>query len=171
MRRLGYGPDKKLTVKVSTRDVAPYRDPAIILIDQLKGIFIEGELEVLDTTQWFPKVQRKDYTVALNLTGTYVDDPDAVLYENYGCNGLGNYNSYCNPEVERLIDLQSRERDQAKRREIVWEIERRLHEDDAKPLIQFNRAGTCWDPAVKGLTVMSNSIYNGWRLEDVWLDR
>ena len=26
-------------------------------------------------------------------------------------------------------------------------------------------------PYVKGLTVMVNSIYNGWRMEDVWLDR
>jgi hypothetical protein len=24
---------------------------------------------------------------------------------------------------------------------------------------------------VKGLTMMVNSIYNGWRMEDVWLDR
>jgi len=24
---------------------------------------------------------------------------------------------------------------------------------------------------VKGLTMMVNSIYNGWRFEDVWLDR
>jgi hypothetical protein len=24
---------------------------------------------------------------------------------------------------------------------------------------------------VKGLNVVVNSIYNGWRLEDVWLDR
>ena len=35
-------PDKRLTVKVSAGDVAPYRDPAIILIDQVKSIFIEG---------------------------------------------------------------------------------------------------------------------------------
>jgi peptide/nickel transport system substrate-binding protein len=68
--------------------------------------------------------------------------------------------AYCNREV-----------DQAQRREIVWEIERRLLEDDAKPLIQFNRAGVCWDPAVKGLTINTNGIYNGWRMEDVWLDR
>ncbi len=51
------------------------------------------------------------------------------------------------------------------------EIEQRLVEDDAKPLIQFNRGGVCWDPAVKGLTINTNSIYNGWRMEDVWLDR
>jgi serine/threonine protein kinase len=31
--------------------------------------------------------------------------------------------------------------------------------------------GICWDPSVKGITVMQNSIYNGWRMEDVWLDR
>jgi peptide/nickel transport system substrate-binding protein len=24
---------------------------------------------------------------------------------------------------------------------------------------------------VKGLTIMVNSIYNGWRMEDVWLDK
>jgi hypothetical protein len=24
---------------------------------------------------------------------------------------------------------------------------------------------------VKGLTVMVNSIFNGWRMEDVWLDK
>jgi len=32
MERLGYGPDKRLKVKVSIRNIAPTRDPAIILI-------------------------------------------------------------------------------------------------------------------------------------------
>src|SRR5204862_4636277 len=36
MKRLGYGPDKRLPVTVTTRNVAAYRDPAVILIDQLK---------------------------------------------------------------------------------------------------------------------------------------
>jgi len=171
MKQLGYGPDRRLAIRVSTRDVPPYRDPAVILLDQLKQIYIDGELELLDTTQWYPKVMRKDYTVALNLTGTTVDDPDALLYENYTCNGIGNYNGYCNPGIDKLIDQQSMEPDQEKRRQMVWEIERRLTEDNAKPLVYFNRGGICWDPSVKGLTVMVNSIYNGWRMEDIWLDR
>jgi len=29
---------------------------------------------------------------------------------------------------------------------------------------------TCRHPQVKGLTVMVNSIYNGYRYEDLWLD-
>ena len=125
----------------------------------------------MDTAQWYPKVQRKDYTVALNLTGTLTDDPDAMLYENYACGGVGNYNGYCNHDIDKLIEQQSMEADQEKRKRLVWEIERRLTEDDAKPLIYFNRGGICWDPKVKGLTVMVNSIYNGWRMEDVWLDK
>jgi peptide/nickel transport system substrate-binding protein len=171
MKKLGYGPDKPLAIKVSTRDVPPYRDPAVILIDQLKQIWIDGELEPVDTAQWYPKVQRKDYTVGLNLTGTLVDDPDAMLYENYACGGVGNYNGYCDPEIDKLIDRQSMEPNQDKRRQLVWEIERKLTEDGARPLMFFNRAPTCWDPSVKNLTIGTNSIYNGWRMEDVWLDR
>ncbi len=171
MRKLGYGPDKRLAIKVSTRDIPAYRDPAVILLDQLKQIYVDPELEALDTTQWYPKVMRKDYVVALNLTGTQVDDPDAMLYENYSCNGVGNYNGFCNPEIDKMIDQQSMEADQDKRKHLVWEIERRLVDDNAKPLIYFNRGGICWDPSVKGITVMQNSIYNGWRMEDVWLDR
>ena len=56
MEKLGYGPDKRLSLKVSTRNIPPYRDPAVILIDQLKEIYIDAELETVDTTQWYPKV-------------------------------------------------------------------------------------------------------------------
>ena len=60
MHKLGYGPDKRLAVKVSTRDVAGYRDPAVIAISQLRDIYIDGELEPIDTANWFPRVIRKD---------------------------------------------------------------------------------------------------------------
>ena len=171
MKKLGYGPDKRLAVTVTTRNAGGYRDPAVLMIDQLKEIYIAAELEPVDTVQWYPKVQRRDYTVGLNLTGTLVDDPDAMFYENYKCGGVGNYNNYCNAEIDKLIDQQSIEPNQEKRRVLVWEIEKRLVEDDAKPLVYFNRGGICWDPKVKNHTGMVNSIYNGWRMEDVWLDR
>jgi len=170
MKKLGYGPDKPLSIKLSTRDVPPYRDPAVVLIDQLKEIYINAELEPVDTVQWYPKVQRRDYTVALNLTGTLVDDPDALFYENYKCGGVGNYNNYCNAEIDKLIDQQSMEPNQEKRRQLVWEIERKLVEDEAKPLLFFTRGGICKDPKVKNQTTMVNSIYNGWRMEDVWME-
>ena len=171
MQRLGYGPDKRLAVKVSTRDIPPYRDPSVVLLDQLKGVYIDGELETVDTTQWYPKVNRKDYTVALNLTGNGIDEPDQNFYENYVCGAEGNYNKYCNPELDKMVDRQSMEANQEKRKALVWEIERKLAADGARPIIFYAPAGNCRQPYVKGLTIMSNSIYNGWRMEDVWLDK
>jgi len=171
VQKLGYEPDHRLKIKVSTRDTPSYRDPAVILLDQLKEVYIEGDLETVDTAQWYPKVMRKDYTVALNLTGSTVDDPDQGLYENYTCGAEGNYNGYCNPELDKLVDQQSMESDRAKRKKLAWEIERKLAEDGARPIIYYNRGAVCRQPYVKGLTIMVNSIYNGWRMEDVWLDK
>ena len=146
-RRLGYGPDKPLKIKVATRNIAIYRDPAVILIDQLKKIYIEGELDPIDTTVWYTKIQRKDYQVGMNLTGVGVDDPDVNFYENYYSTSDRNYTSYKNPEVDKLIDQQSAEIDRDKRKKLVWEIEKKLADDAARPIIGYNVANTCWDAA------------------------
>jgi peptide/nickel transport system substrate-binding protein len=171
MASLGYGPDRPLKVKVSTRNINIYRDPGVILIDQLKKIYIEGELEPIDTTVWYGKVLRKDYSIGLNLTGVSVDDPDVNLIENYTCKSERNYTQYCNPEVDKLIYQQSKELDLAKRKALVWEVERKLAADVARPIIFHNVRATCWHPYVKGLVLHRNSTYNNWRLEDVWLDK
>ncbi|HWE16044.1 MAG TPA: ABC transporter substrate-binding protein [Hyphomicrobiaceae bacterium] len=171
MESLGYSAAKPLKIKVSTRNIAIYRDPAVILIDQLKKIHIDGELEVIDTSIWHAKVTRGEYSVGLNLTGVGVDDPDVNLYENYACDSERNLTKYCNKEVDALIEKQSREADAAKRREIVWEVERRLAQDLARPIIYYDRQATCWQPHLKGFVLHHNSIYNNWRYEDVWLDK
>ena len=171
MKQAGYGPDKRLKLKVSTRNIATYKDPAVILIDQLKQIWIDAELEIIDTTIYYNRVFKKDYVVALNLTGSAVDDPDVTLFEGYACGSLRNYNNYCDPEMTRLFEEQSRETDRRKRQELVWAIDRKLQEDVARPIISHGRIAGCWQPHVKNVTLHSNSIYNNWRFEDVWLDR
>jgi len=169
MQTLGYGRDNHLKIKVTARDIPYYRDPAVILIDQLKEVYIDGELEPVDTTNFFPKMLRRDYVVGLNLQGAA--DPDQTFPLVYGCGSEFNRDNYCNPAVDKLIDQQSVEADQEKRKQLVWQIERKLAEDSARPIIFYSRGGTCWQPAVKGLTLMVNSIFNGNRREDIWLDR
>ncbi len=171
MQKLGYGPDKKVELKVSTRDVATFRDPAVIMIDQLKEIYVDAVLDTVETANWFPKVVRKDYSIAVNNTGSGVDDPDQQFYENYACGSQRNYSGYCNPELDKKFDEQSMMSDQEARKKLVWEIDKRLQEDGARPIIFHAVNATCMQPQVKGLTIMVNSIYNGWRMEDVWLDR
>jgi peptide/nickel transport system substrate-binding protein len=171
MEKLGYRPDKRLAVTVSTRNIATYRDSSVILIDQLKEIYIDGVLEPIDTVNWYPKVMRKDFTVTVNVSENSLDDPDPIFYQNYVCGAERNYTGYCNPELDQAIDRQSMEPDRNKRKQLVWEIERKLAEDDARPIIYYLRGATCWHPHVKGLTIMVNSIFNGSRFEDLWLDK
>src|SRR4029077_11510745 len=111
MQKLGYGPKNRLALKVSARHIPPFRDPAVILIDQLKDVFIDGELEIVETALWYPKMYRQDFKLGLNLTGGGVDDPDQQLYESYACGSPRNYTGYCNAELERLFEAQSLEAD------------------------------------------------------------
>lgn len=170
MERLGYGPTKRLMVKLTTRDLPVYRDPAVILLDQLKQIYFDGELELVETALYFPKIRRKEFSIGLNLQ-TSGPDPDPTLDAFYGCGSNFNWDGYCNPEVDKLIEQQSIEGDEARRKQLVWAIERKLADDAARPIIFHSNAATCWHPHVRGLTIMVNSIFNGYRHEDTWLDK
>jgi len=79
------------------------------------------------------------------------------------CGAERNYTGYCSPEVDKLVDQQSMEPNQKKRNPLVWEIEKRLAEDGAQPVIFFPRGGTFRQPWVKGLAL----ILEEWRTE--WL--
>jgi peptide/nickel transport system substrate-binding protein len=170
MEKLGYGPNNPLKIKVSASDISFYRDPAIILIDQLKQVYIEAELESIDSTRYYPKIMRQEYTVGLNLQ-TSGPDPDPILDSFYGCGSSLNWDHYCNKAVDELITAQSVEGDMARRKQILWQIERKLAEDDARPIIFYADRGTCMRSNVKGEIVNTNSIFDAARREDVWLDK
>ena len=87
------------------------------------------------------------------------------------CGAPRNYTGYCNPDADKLVDRQSMESDVEKRRQLVWEIEKKLAEDDARPILFYPRGAVCRQPELRGLTLMVSSIYNGQRFEDLWLDK
>ena len=146
-------PTNRCAVKVATRNIAVYRDPAVILIDQLKQIYMEGELDPVETANWFPKIARKDYQIGLNLTGSAVDDPDQQFYENYACGSERNYTGYCNRELRQA------DRSAIAPRPISKNANRWLGDRPASCRKTwrarssiYTHAGTCWQPQLKGLT-------------------
>ena len=106
-----------------------------------------------------------------HLTGTAIDDPDVTITENFACKSDNNFTKYCNPEVDKRLAAQSAELDPEKRRTMVWDIERLLAEEIARPIYSHGRAAQCWQPHLRGYVRQENSIYNHWRLEQVWLDK
>jgi peptide/nickel transport system substrate-binding protein len=169
MTAKGYGPSKPLKIKVSTRNLPTYRDASVVLISQLKEIHIDGELQLVDTAQWVPKLIRRDYVIAVSQVGNGVDDPDQNYYENYAC-GSRTYMDYCNKDLDAMIAAQSAERDPEKRKKIAWEIDKKLTNEAVRPMLYYMYGATCWQPGLKGVNVQVNSIYNNWRLDDVWLE-
>ena len=171
MASLGYSAEKPLQLKVSTRNIPDYRDAAVLLIDHLKNVYIQGELEPLDSAVWYARLLKKDYAGGMNVQGTGIDDPDVMFFENYTCGSERNYTAYCNKDLEVLFHKQSQMKDFEARKQIVWQIDKTLQEDGARPIVYQAQGGTCWWPHVKGLHLAVNSIYNHWRLDDAWLER
>src|SRR5260370_34025343 len=106
---------------------------------------------MVDTANWLTKVMRKDYTIGLSPVGGG-PDPDQNLYLNYGCGGELNYNGYCNPEVDKLLDRQLVEADQERRNQVVWEIERKLEEHRHRTLLLYDHRRARWYPRLQRLT-------------------
>ena len=61
MSALGYGPDNPLKVKVAARNVQEFRDTSVILMDQLKQVYIDSDLDLIETVNWFPRLARREY--------------------------------------------------------------------------------------------------------------
>ena len=66
MQANGFGPNKRLKLKLSTRNLPTYRDASVILISQLKEIFIDAELDLVETALWVPKLIRREYQMAVS---------------------------------------------------------------------------------------------------------
>jgi peptide/nickel transport system substrate-binding protein len=166
----GFGPGKPLRAELATRTWGLQVDLAVFVQDQLRQVGIETTLKQMESAVWYPALARRDFTIAANLTAVGVDDPDALLNEQYRCGSLRNSTDYCNPEVDRMIEAQSQELDPRKRLALVLAIQKTLEEDVAKPMLGWRNDYFAMWPHVKNL-VPHYSIYNWGRMQDVWLDR
>jgi len=170
MQSLGYGPDKPLKITVSTRAVDVYVDVAVWVVSQLKEIYIDGSIEPIETAAWHPKLVRRDFQLGVNLTSGGVDDPDAILFENYVCGSERNYSDYCDDDLMAQYYAQSAELNPAKRLALVHAIDRRLQTEGVRPILAHRLEILATWPYVHNL-IAHQSPFNHWRFQEVWLDK
>jgi len=166
----GVTPQNPVRVEMVTRAIAIYVDMASFVINELKQVGIEASLKQVETAQWHPMATRGDYQIGANLTGIGPDDPDANFYENYGCGSPRNYSQYCDEQVMKMIEAQSQELNARKRGDLVTAIQKKLEQDAARPILDWNVDHFTHRPWVKNL-IPHQSMYNFGRLQEVWLDK
>jgi peptide/nickel transport system substrate-binding protein len=170
LAEVGFTGANPLKVEIKTRAIAIYVDFSSFVINELKQVGVEATLSQIETAQWHPLVTRRDYQMGTNLTGLGVDDPDGNFYENFACGSPRNYTDYCDEQVMKMFDQQSQEVDRKKRMQLVAQIQKKLEEDGARPMMGWRLDYFAQWPHVKNL-VPHHNIYNYGRMQDVWLDK
>ncbi len=166
----GFTPSSPLRVEIVTRALAIYLDVAGFVIGELKKVGVDATLRQVDSAQWFPMLTRREFQLAINITGHGLDDPDANFYENYACGSPRNYPDYCDAEVTRLIDAQSQELDPKRRLELVRQIQLKLEDGGPRPTLAWRLDHFVQWPHVRGL--VPHHVEHNWaRMQDVWLER
>lgn len=136
---------------------------------QLAEVGIDAEVVPVESVQYQEMITNGDFAMIGHSHSFALDDPDSVLPSHYGCGGAENFPGLCDEALDRLIEQQSRERDPDLRRELLAEIERMIWDLDAKIWFQWSSRRTpVWNNVV-GLEPGGPSLYQGRRLDQVYL--
>ena len=150
MQKLGYSEAKPLKIKIQTRNLPTYRDPAVIVFDQLKKIYIVGELDILDTPRWYAKLARKDYTIGSTSSASVSTIPTATSSRTTPATPSATTPNIATPSRKAARRPVPRTR-QGEAQEA--RLGHRAHpgRGRARPVIAGGASLNCWQPYVKNL--------------------
>ena len=144
-------------------------DLASYVVNELKLVGVDITVKQLDSVQWYGITTRKEFQLGINISGYGVDDPDAILFENYTCTSARNYTSYCDEGVSRadraaVAGARSEEAPGPRARR----SRRSSTEAGARPTVSWGIDHFAHWPYVKNL-VPHHSLYSFGRMQEVWL--
>jgi len=154
---------------LTNRNVEPFPTMGIFLIDQWRRIGINVEHKVLETGPYTEAQRSGKFDVFVGAIGDFADDPDQQLSRSISNDrSPANYGGYVDRTLDDLFDRQSREPDLDKRRQLVFDFDRRLYDEMAYKLMGL------WQQRI----VARSSKVHGWDITpsyyinditDVWL--
>jgi ABC-type transport system substrate-binding protein len=176
LKAAGYDPPAKLGKRVLTAFTASFiPDAAQLWAAQMrKSLGLDIEIRVVDTPTAINAFIAGDYDLGISGYAYNIDDPDDFANAMYGP-GARNWTRWKHPKFLEMFDLQSRELDRAKRRQILRQMEEFLLTVE-DPYIPIN-----WKPWVylvsnkvrteAGPFVGPNSIQNILKNEHLWVEK
>ena len=121
---------------LTDRNVEPFNTMGIFLIDQWRRIGLNVEHQVLETGPYTEAQRAGNFEVYVGAIGDFADDPDQQLARSISKDrSPANYNGYIDRTLDDLFDRQSRELDVDKRKQVVFDFDRRLYDEMAYKLM------------------------------------
>lgn len=149
----------------------PYTPAGIYLVDQWRQIGVEVEHRQSETSPYLAAMSSGNFDVAVDFSNLFMDEPSLGLAKYVSFDRAPeNRSRSIDRELDRLYDLQSRERDATKRYDIIRQFEARMFEQVYQaPLLWWHRIIPT-NKAVMGWE-MSPSHNLGQNLAGVWLNQ
>lgn len=101
-----------------------------VLAEMLSKAGVKAKLDIVEETVYITRRDESNYQILHSGSVTDFDPDDSVYGFFHSGEDFNSYN-YSNPKADELLEAQSREMDQEKRAEILWELEKLLIEDVA----------------------------------------
>ena len=136
---------------------------------QLGLVGIRAEVTPVEPVEYQRVIRSGEFKIIGHSHSFSLDDPDPILTDHYACGGSENFPGLCDPELDEMITRQSRILDPGERKALLDEIQRRIWQENAKIWFQWSsRRAPVWGN-VHGMEPGGPSLYQGRRLEQVWV--
>ena len=153
-------------------DTPVWVDAALFFQDQWKEIGIEARVEQVDFATSIQRMLRGEFDVRIGGIAFNLVDADQVLFAPFSSRGPSFLHYPQDAELDRLLEAQRRELDQARRQELARQAERRLLQEVVPAVVGHYSIyiyGT--RPEVGGWQARDYMLYNQERMDTVWLRR
>jgi peptide/nickel transport system substrate-binding protein len=131
LREAGVPDGWSFTLK--NRDVPmPYEPVGVFLVDQWRRIGLNVTHLPQETGPFTNDLRSGDFEASVDFNCDYLDEPDLQLAKFLSANrSPANFGRYNDPVLDDLFDRQSREQNVEARKQLAWQYERRVLDEEA----------------------------------------
>ncbi|MBI2910372.1 MAG: ABC transporter substrate-binding protein [Chloroflexi bacterium] len=165
MAEAGYAQGMK--VPALSRDVPQIQRAAVAAKEQLAQIGIELTITLRDIGSLFDLLYKRNFDIAFQGASAAFADPDQIFSGNFARGVPRNFGDFYDEKVTAWYEEQDRILDVAKRREVVLNMQRRMHELSPYVVLYWAVYELGFWKEVRNLK--DASTYNNMKFQDVWL--
>lgn len=145
------------------------QEASVGLQNELAKLGIQATIRPTENVVVTQRLMKGEYDCSVGSDSTPDTDPDVVL-TGYVTGTPTNYGPWSNPKFDELYEAQSRALDVAKRKQLVVDAQKLIHEDAPKVVLAWAKRWAVWWDDVKEWKP-ENGPYFHHKMEIVWLDK